>query len=165
MVPLRPALTRLAALVVLLGPAADGVASASQYALDQAAAIIPPTEAQKLRRAGVRTTADFLTWGRTAEGRRLLAERAGVSLAQVTTWVRLADLMRVPGIGPDVARLLTAAQVRSVAELRAADAEATAAAIHAANRRDHLSQNPPGAASIAYWVQLAASLPILIVLD
>lgn len=147
---------------LLLLPLLLARADASQYPLDQAQAIIQPDQARRLRHAGLRTTADFLTWGRTGDGRRLLAERARLPLEQITAWVLIADLMRVPGIGPDVARLFTAAGVRSIAELRRADPAATADAVHEANRRGHLSTNPPGAQSIAYWVQLAASLPILI---
>jgi predicted flap endonuclease-1-like 5' DNA nuclease len=138
---------------------------ASQYPLDQAAAIITSTEAQKLRRAGVRTTADFLTWGRTPDGRRMLAERAGLGLEQITGWVMMADLMRVRGIGPDVARLLTAVGVKSIADLKKVDAESTAASIREANSKRHLSTNPPGAESIRYWVEQAMSLPVIVALD
>ena len=156
--------TRIA-LSLLLASLAARPAAASQYPLDQAGAIIPAEEAPKLRRAGIRSTADFLVWGRTAEGRKLLSERARVSLDQVAAWVRLADLLRVRGIGPDVARLLTAVGVRTVGELRAADPEATASAVREHNKKTHLSTNPPGAESIRYWVSLAASLPVVISFD
>ena len=39
-------------------------ARASQYPLDQAAAIIPRDDAPRLRKAGIRTTEDFLVWGK-----------------------------------------------------------------------------------------------------
>ena len=140
-------------------------AAASQYPLDQAGAIIPAVEAPKLRRAGIRTTADFLVWGRTSDGRRLLAERSRLALEQVTAWVRLADLLRVRGIGPDVARLLTAVGVRTVSELRAADPDGTAVAVREINKKSHLSTNPPGAESIRYWVAQAATLPVILSFD
>jgi predicted flap endonuclease-1-like 5' DNA nuclease len=153
------------ALALWLSALPVGAASGSQYPLDQATAIIPADHAHKLRKAGVKTTADFLTWGKTAEGRRLLAERARLSVDQITSWVRLADLMRIRGIGPDVARLLTAVGVRSIADLRKADAEAIANAIRDTNNKQHLSTNPPGAESIRYWVEQSQALPILVSLD
>lgn len=151
------------ALPVVTGSAAP--ARASHYPLDQAGAIIPASDIPKLRRAGVRTTEDFLTWGRTAEGRKLLADRARIPLEQVTAWVMLSDLLRIRGIGPDVARLLTAVGVRSLADLKKVDADTTAASIRDVNARRHLSTNPPGAESIRYWVEQAMSLPVLLALD
>lgn len=155
---------RVAAIALAL-QAVGGAAHASQYPLDQVAAIIAPDEARKLRHAGVRTTADLLTWGRTPEGRRLLAERARLPVEQVLGWVLMADLMRVPGIGPDVARLLHAVGVRALVDLRRCDPEVTAASIRETNRKSRLSTNPPGAESLRYWVQLASSLPILVMPD
>lgn len=163
-----PRVRRLAcalALTLASAAAAPKTARASQYPLDQAAAIIPASEVPKLRKAGVRTTEDFLTWGRTAEGRKLLADRARISVEQITAWVLLADLLRVRGIGPDVARLLTAVGVRSLSELKRVDADATASSIRDVNNKRHLSTNPPGAESIRYWVQQAMSLPVLVALE
>jgi hypothetical protein len=155
----------LVAAAVLLVAAPAPRALASHYPLDQVRALIPRDDARKLRRAGVRTTADFLVWGRTAEGRSLLAGRAHLPVEQVTSWVLLADLLQVRGIGPDVARLLTAVGVRSLADLQHADADATAAAILELNKRTRMSPNPPGAASIRYWVDLARSLPVVVSLE
>ena len=159
-------MTRFQLLAFLLPLLVAGAgARASQYPLDQAAAIIPASDAQKLRRAGVRTTADFLTWGRTPEGRRLLAERSGHPIDKITSWVLLSDLMRVRGIGPDVARLLTAVGVKTIADLKKIDADSTAASIREVNSKRHLSTNPPGAESIRYWVEQAMSLPVIVALD
>ena len=152
----------LALLVPLCAFAAAPVARASHYPLDQVTVLVPRDDARKLRKAGVRTTADFLVWGRTAEGRALLAGRSGLPVAQVTQLVLLADLMQVRGVGPDVARLLTAVGVRALADLQRADPEVTAAAIKELNRKAHLSTNPPTAESIRYWVQLSRSLPVTV---
>jgi hypothetical protein len=150
------------ALLLLAAALAAAPAAASQYPLDQAAAIVAEKDAPRLRRAGVRATGDFLVWGRTAEGRRLLAQRSGFPLAQVTAWVQLADLMRVRGIGPDVARLLAGVGVHGVADLRTAEPAPLAATVRDFNRRTHLSSNPPGAPSIRHWVQQARALPDLV---
>ena len=135
---------------------------ASQYNLEQARQIIPRADATRLRRAGIRTTLDILIQGRTADYRRQLAASSGLSLEKISAWVLLADLMRVRGIGPDVARLLTAIGVRTVADLQRADSEQAAIAIHDANRRLHLSTNPPTAPSIQYWITQSRELPLVI---
>ena len=156
-----------AALAALIALAATfpGPARASQYPLDQAAAIIPRDDAPRLRKAGIRTTEDFLVWGRTAEGRRLLAERCRLALDRIEAWVNLADLMRVRGIGPDVARLLTAVGVRTLFDLQRADGDATAASVRDFNKRTHLSTNPPGAPSIKYWIEMSRALPVIVSRD
>lgn len=152
-------------MLALAATLAAATAGASQYPLDQVTTIISSEHAPKLRRAGVRSTADFLVWGRTAEGRRLLADRARLPIEQVTSWVMLADLMRVRGIGPDVARLLTAAGVKSLADLQRCDAEGIASLVRDVNKKTHLSSNPPGAESIRYWIVQSQSLPIIVSLE
>jgi hypothetical protein len=137
-------------------------AGASEYPLDQAVLIIPRPDARRLRRAGIDNTLDLLTYGRTAAARALLAQRTGLTVEKIDAWVALADLMRVRGIGPDVARLLTAVGVRTLAELQRSDPGATAVAIHELNRVKRLSPNPPGAESLAYWIDLSRGLPIVL---
>ncbi len=140
---------------------ASSTALASQYALEQAHAIIPAADAQKLRRAGLRTTLDLLTYGRTADGRRAIAARSGLAPERIAEWAGLADLMRVRGIGPDVARLLAAVGVRCLADLQRADPASTAAAVKDVNKARKLSTNPPGIESIAYWIDQARGLPVV----
>lgn len=148
----------IVAAVAILGRGA----AASQYPLEQATRIIPRTEGRKLQKVGVETTLDLFVEGHTVEGRRALAARSGLPIEKITSWVALADLMRVRGIGPDVARLLTAVGVRTLAELQQANAVATGTAIHDYNRRVRLSTNPPGAESIAFWIGEAQRLPVVL---
>jgi hypothetical protein len=137
-------------------------ARASQYLLDQAHAIIPAPEGKRLRKAGIRSTLDLLTTGRTVDGRKALANRTGLPFERLSALVALADLMRVRGIGPDVARLLTAVGIRTVADLQRADPSAAGAAIQAVNREKKLSTNPPPIESISYWVAQSRYLPIVL---
>ncbi len=74
----------------------------------------------------------------------------------------MADLLRVKGIGPDVARLLSAAGVRTVAQLKAADPAKLNDAITAANTKQHLSENPPSIDHLKAWIQQAGTLPIVL---
>jgi predicted flap endonuclease-1-like 5' DNA nuclease len=147
------------ALAVLLFAAP---AAASVYPLDQVTLIIPRADAARLRRVGLESTLDLLTYGRTAPARRLLAERTRLAVEKIDAWVALADLMRVRGIGPDVARLLTAVGVRTLADLQNVEPVSTAQAIVTMNKQRRLSQNPPGAESLAHWVGEARRLPIVL---
>lgn len=137
-------------------------AASSEYPLDQVVLIIPRAEARRLRRAGIESTLDLLTYGRTVAARQLLAERSHLALEKIEGWVALADLMRIRGIGPDVARLLTAAGVRTLADLQRSDPSATAIAIRDINKLKRLSPNPPGAESLAYWINQSRRLPIVL---
>jgi hypothetical protein len=161
LLPLKTLLGLLASLGLLIPVAAP----ASQYPLDQAQQIIDPLAARKLRQAGVRTTADFLVRGRTASDRQALATLAGLPVDRIKSFVLLADLMRVSGIGPDVARLLLAAGVRSIADLRSSVPAQLAARVRDLNHRMHLSTNPPGEPSIRYWVDQAQRLPNVVAPD
>jgi hypothetical protein len=138
-----------------------GTAVASQYPLEQAHAIISPGETARLKKAGLRTTLDLLTYGRTLDGRKAIAARSGIPLEKIAAWAAMADLMRVRGIGPDVARLLTAVGVTTLALLQKSDATATSVAIHDLNKEKKLSTNPPGVESISYWITQARGLPIV----
>ena len=46
-----------------------------------------------------------------AKGRKTLAEKTGLSEARLLSWVNMADLIRVSGIGPEFSELLEAAGV------------------------------------------------------
>ncbi len=158
---MRTALPRVLALWLACAAAAPSPTLASEYPLDQVVVLIPRVDAHRLRRAGIANTLDLLTYGRTAAGRDLLARRSGLSVERIDAWTALADLMRVRGIGPDVARLLTAVGVRTIADLQRCDPVATATAIRDVNKARRLSPNPPRAESLAYWIDLSRALPIV----
>jgi uncharacterized membrane protein/predicted flap endonuclease-1-like 5' DNA nuclease len=74
-------------------------------------------DAQKLAAAGVRSTDDLLTAGGNPAARRELAKTTGIDDKQLLGWIHDADLMRIPGVGPQYSDLLVAAGVESPAEL------------------------------------------------
>jgi uncharacterized membrane protein/predicted flap endonuclease-1-like 5' DNA nuclease len=74
-------------------------------------------DAAKLSAAGVKSTEDLLNVGGNSAGRRELARTTGIDDKQLLEWVHNADLMRIPGVGPQYGDLLVAAGVDSPAEL------------------------------------------------
>jgi predicted flap endonuclease-1-like 5' DNA nuclease len=120
---------------------------------------IGPAFADKLRAIGIKTTDDLLMAGATHEGRVRIAEQAGLSGDLVRTWVDKADLMRVPGIGPQYSDLLVAAGVDSPAELvqrNPANLAITLQEVVAA--RPGIVRRIPSEADVAEWIAAAAQV-------
>jgi predicted flap endonuclease-1-like 5' DNA nuclease len=121
---------------------------------------IGPAHATSLTAAGVPSTEELLTQGATTAGRAKLAEATGISHKQILTWVNLADLMRIKGVGPEYSELLEAAGVDSPAELahrNPANLETTFQEVVAA--RPEMVRRIPTEAEITDWIEQSKSLP------
>ncbi|UCF08868.1 MAG: DUF4332 domain-containing protein [Thermoplasmata archaeon] len=70
-----------------------------------------------LRRAGLVTTKDLLSRCRTPVARNAYAEEIGMDPNLLLKWTKMADLMRIEGIGQQMAELLLLAGVDSVKKL------------------------------------------------
>ncbi len=149
----------IAACALLFAPAP---ANASNYALEEIPALIPAEDAAHLRAAGVQTTFSLLEHGADPRSRKALAAAAKVQLRTLEGWVKMSDLMRVRGVGPDVARLLSAVGVLTVLDLQKAEAGKIADAIVRVNAQQKLSENPPSAEHLAAWIAQAKNLPIVV---
>jgi len=77
-----------------------------------------------------------------------LAEETGIEERRILTWVNLADLMRLTGVGKQFAELLEAAGVDSVKELRHRNAENLAQAMAETNAKKKLTRAVPSATQI-----------------
>ena len=160
----RARLCRAAVVVgtVVLGLGMTRVALASNYAIDEIPQAIPAPDAQKLKAAGIATTEALLEKGADPKARKALALSSKVALPMLENWIRMADLLRIKGIGPDVAKLLAAAGVKTVAQLKAADPEKVNDSITKANSNNELSKNPPSSEHLRAWIAQAQTLPIVL---
>jgi predicted flap endonuclease-1-like 5' DNA nuclease len=147
---------------VLLLAASGSVARASNYALEEIPQAIPPADAARLKAAGVPTTFSLLEKAGDVKARKALARETKIADKTLEAWAMMADLLRVKGIGPDVARLLTAAGVKTVAQLKTSDAAKLNDEILKVNSKQHLSENPPSMEHLQAWIAQAASLPIVL---
>ncbi|MEM2087959.1 MAG: DUF4332 domain-containing protein [Thermoproteota archaeon] len=120
---------------------------------------IGPAYAQKLAEAGIKTTDDLLKAGATAEGRKQLAGKTGVSETLILEWVNLADLFRIKGIGEEYSDLLEEARVDTVVELAARDPVNLHAKILEINKEKKLVRRPPSLTQVKNWVKQAKKLP------
>ena len=137
-------------------------AAASNYALEEIPQAIPAADAAKLKAAGVPTTFALLEKAADTRSRKSLAKETKISERMLEGWVQMADVLRVKGIGPDVARLLAAVGVKTVAQLRGSDATKLEADILKVNEKAQLSKNPPSKEHLAAWIGQAKELPIVL---
>jgi predicted flap endonuclease-1-like 5' DNA nuclease len=148
--------------VVVMLLAGAGLARASNYALEEIPQAIPTSEAAKLKAAGIATTFALLEKAADAKARKALAKETKLPEKTIESWAQMADLLRVKGIGPDVARLLAAAGTRTVAQLKTADATKLNDEITKVNSKSHLSENPPSIEHLTAWIAQAQTLPIVL---
>ncbi|MEC9368844.1 MAG: DUF4332 domain-containing protein [Pseudomonadota bacterium] len=119
---------------------------------------IGPKYASRLVKAGIKRTHHLLDKGASRQGRKSLADAAGVDEGQILKWTNMADLMRVKGVGEEYSELLEAAGVDTVKELRTRRADNLHEAIVAANKRRRLVRQIPGLRQVEKWVKHAKSL-------
>jgi len=123
---------------------------------------LPPREATRLRKNGVRTTDGLLRVASTKSGRRKLAGRTKLPEGEVLGWVNRADLMRVKGIGPEYADLLEAAGVDTVKELRTRNPNNLLDTMSDLNARKRLVRRLPTFGMVDGWVGAARDLDPLV---
>lgn len=123
---------------------------------------IGPASAAKLEAIGITTVEGLLEKGASKDGREEIAATSGASEADVATWVKHADLMRVKGVGPQFSELLQAAGVDSVLELADRNAENLAAKLDEVNAEKNLTNRVPNAEALAEMIEFAKGLPRVI---
>ncbi len=134
-------------------------ALASHYALTEASRLVPPSDAEKLQKAGVETTEQLLQKAATAKDRKALAKASGLSVPKLTTLAKHCDLLRVKGVGPEMVLLLEAAGVKSIADLSKRDAAGLVAAVESANKGKKITEKLPTEPQLADWIDQAKKLP------
>jgi len=115
--------------------------------------------AKKLRESGIHSIEDFLSRGGSPKGRDEIARMTGVSPKLVLRWVNHADLFRIKGVAGEMAELLEAAGVDSVAELAQRNAEHLQPKLAAVNAEKHLVRQVPATQQVESWIQEAKQLP------
>jgi predicted flap endonuclease-1-like 5' DNA nuclease len=138
------------------------VAHASNYALEEIPGMVPAADAARLKGQGITTTFLLLEKAGDPEARKSLAKKSKITLKTLEGWVQLCDLMRIKGVGPDVARLLSAAGARTVEVLKSADPTKLNDEITKVNSSQRLSENPPSIEHLGAWIAQAKTLPIVL---
>lgn len=74
-------------------------------------------EQSQLQNFGITTTGALVKQGKTPEARLALANKLQMNVQYINKWVALADLARIPSVGPEHCGLLLHAGFVSVAQL------------------------------------------------
>lgn len=127
------------------------------YRIDEIEGIGPANKA-KLEAAGVSNTDQLLAKAASKAGRKALAAETGIDEKRILTFVNLADLMRVKGIGRQFAELLQAAGVDTIKELRTRKAANLAAAVAATNAEKKLAKAVPSESQIQGFIDAAKDM-------
>jgi len=131
------------------------------YAISDIAGI-GPDGADRLRSIGIRTTDRLLDAAKSPRLRKLLAEKTGVDEKRILGWANLADRMRIKGVGEDYAKLLQAAGVDTVKELKYRNPAKLARAMADANAKRKLVRVLPSDNAVGRWIDHAKRLQLKI---
>lgn len=127
---------------------------------------------EKLRAVRIRTTAGLLKAAKDAKGRKALADKSGIPVAEILNLVNQADLMRIKGLGGDYTCLLRGVGVDTLRALRHRNPSHLAKKMAAENedrqKRTAKSRNEkpvqllPSEKAIQKWIARARELPLKI---
>ena len=118
---------------------------------------IGPVLGAKLEKAGIVTVESLLESGLTRAGRANIAKETGISESQILTFVNMADLMRVKGVGSEFAELLQAAGVDTIKELRTRNAENLHKKLEETNVTKSLTRRVPSLDMVKDFIAQAGS--------
>jgi len=120
---------------------------------------IGPVYSDKLKKAGIRTTAALLARAKDPKGRKEVAAAADIDETLILKWANMADLMRIKGVGEEYSELLEAAGVDTVKELRHRNAANLTKAMVEANAKRKMVRLLPSLSAVTKWVEQAKTLP------
>ncbi len=144
---------------VLLTALASSAALASPYPLEN---ILGDHEAAKLAKQRIMTSAQLLKRGAKSAARVKLAKATGIDKARLTSMVRMCDLLRIKGVGPQMVKLLAEAKVNTVKLLQKQKAAVLARQLIQANKKAKITQTPPNAEQLKNWIAQARKLKLVL---
>lgn len=115
--------------------------------------------AHKLRMLGISTTGTLLERGDTPQGRKVIAEKSGISETLILEWVNLADLLRIKGVGEEYSDLLEEAGVDTVVELAQRNPANLYNKVVDVNQHKKLVRKLPTQGQVNDWIRQAKKLP------
>jgi predicted flap endonuclease-1-like 5' DNA nuclease len=111
----------------------------------------------KLEAANIKTVEDLLKETATPQQRTALAKQLGVGGSQLTEWINRADLMRLKGVGTEMANLLEECGVDSCKELQHRKADNLQAKLKETNDAKHITHHAPTQVQVQEWITEAAT--------
>ena len=120
---------------------------------------IGPAAAEKLAAMDITTVEGLLEKGAEKKGRTEIADATGMPIKKVLTFVNMADLFRIKGVGAEYAELMQASGVNTVVELSKRKPENLHVKMLEVNEAKKLVRQPPSEKVVKRWVEQAKELP------
>lgn len=118
---------------------------------------LDPAIQAKLEKDNILTIEDLLKTAGTAAQRTALATKLGVKGSELTEWINRADLMRLKGVGMEMANLLEECGVDSCKELQHRVAENLHTKLKTTNDEKKITHHAPTLAQVQEWIKEAAT--------
>jgi predicted RecB family nuclease len=113
---------------------------------------------RQLQEIGVNTSERLLLLAARRTGRADLAHQSGLPEEQILRWARMADVLRIPGIGPAYADLLGRLGIESIADLRRQKPEQLYRELTALNSPRRKIRRLPPKNQIEAWIVRARQI-------
>ena len=145
----------LATLAVLVGFSRPALASA--YGLSDID-LVDEAMAGRMAAMQIQTTLDLFNATKTPKGVAAVSKKLKVSAAKVQDWRDFCDLLRIDGIGPKLARVLSLCGIKRLSLLSAAQPAALADRIKEVNASAEILGKLPGEENVRSWIEQAKKL-------
>ena len=119
---------------------------------------LEPEPQGELEALGVRTIGQLLEQTATKEMRADLAQRIGISTHMLRTLIDRADLIRLPGVGREMATLLEEAGVNGSKDLQRRNPEHLYATLIGSQESDKSASLTPTIDQLAQWIAEATAI-------
>lgn len=119
---------------------------------------ITPEAKEKFLAEGIKNTIQLLEIARTPQQRAELAKKFEITQNDLKELVNRADLMRLKGVGGDLANLLEEAGVNTIRELQHRTPESLYKKLEEVQSSRKLAHHLPKAAQVTAWVEEAKLL-------
>lgn len=117
-----------------------------------------PAIESKLAQHNITTTDQLLEHTQTAHDRTELAKQLNIPAAQLTEFINRADLMRLKGVGTEMANLLEECGVDSMKELQHRKADHLHEKLKETNDAKKITHHAPTLAQVEEWINEAKSM-------
>ena len=115
-----------------------------------------------LEEMGISTTDRLLTVAAHKNGRLGIAEDSGIDEKELLAWVKLADMMRVRGIGEEYAELLFRAGIGSINDLSKRKPDRLYDQLIDINRQEYIVRRLPSQTQVGGWIDDARKTSALV---
>ncbi|HLW02535.1 MAG TPA: DUF4332 domain-containing protein [Ktedonobacterales bacterium] len=113
---------------------------------------LEPGMQARMEQANIHTVEDLVNATTTPAQRNALARQLNVNPSQLTDWINRADLMRLKGVGKEMANLLEESGVDSCKELQHRKPDKLQAKLKEVNDAKHLTHHAPTIAQVEDWI-------------